>query len=930
MDIYPTRTLILVMLTLCFQLASAQYLSNPSFEGTPQPHVPPTGWAICTFGYSTPDTQPGNFGVYVPASHGNTYLGMTARDDYTWEDVHSVLITPLSVDSCYLFQIDLAFQEIVNGLTMLPITLKIYGHNTTCDKTDLLWQSSAISNEEWETSEFVISPEDNDITDIVLEAYYSGSTIYWGYILIDNIRISNEPKVDIGNDTTLILCEDGELTLNAGSGYSSYIWSTGSDESTTTVDSSGVYWVQVTNQYGCTASDTIDVTILEYQEMTVQMIDSTYVCEGQQVSIFVQVQNGIEPYSFYWQATGDTTASTTVIVDSTAFYVVEITDECGNLVKDSIKMIVSNGPELELGDDLLVCYGEEVELSAGSGFNAYLWQDGSTDSSFISTSPGWFWVTVSDFLGCTTTDSIFIEYYPEILIDLGEDTVMCEVIDVITLNAGPDWVSYLWYDGSTGETIEVTGPGVYWVTVEDVNGCFETDTIEINLSPAVLVTLGGDTTVCENDDYVLNPGAGFTSYLWQDGSTGPVFPVTYGGIYWVYVTDIYGCEGADTVEVTFNPSPVVSLGSDTVICTGTSLVLDPGSQYSSYLWQDNSTLPVYTVTNTGIYSVTVTNIFDCPATAEVFVDVTSPDIDLGQDTILCMGDSLFLNPGPGYEDYLWQDGSTGETFVAYSGGEYSVVVSDSYSCESEEIIVVTSLENPVADIGDDQVLCTGDSLLLSTVDGPYSFSWNGEPGGSDLVVITGGVYQLEVSNQCGNESDVITVTEIPPPDVDLGADQVLQQGESLQLNAGAGYDQYIWQDGTAGQYYEIFADGIKDGAAFYWVEVWDGPCKNSDTTWVEVFRVNLPNVITPNGDGINDTFSPMVDGWSGIERHHMEIFNRWGEKVWETDDFESGWDGKRDGNYVSEGTYFWLLDAYYGQENIKKTFKGTVTVLTGD
>jgi gliding motility-associated-like protein len=475
----------------------------------------------------------------------------------------------------------------------------------------------------------------------------------------------------------------------------------------------------------------------------------------------------------------------------------------------------------------------------------------------------------------------------------------------------------------------VSLPGVYWVTVEDNNGCTGSDTLEVMLSPAVMVSLGGDTTICSGDNYVLNPGGGFLSYLWQDGSTGTSFPVNQPGIYWVNVTDGYGCTGGDTVHIGINPSPQVNLGSDTVLCTGDILVLDPGSQYSSYLWQDNSSLPVYTVTSTGYYSVTVTNLFECGASDEVYVQVTSPEIDLGPDTILCQGDTLYLDPGQGYDSYQWQDGSTSPVYQLTGGGSYWVVVTDSYNCTSQENIEIIALEKPVADLGDDQVLCTGESLVLESPEGPYNYLWNGQPGGSSMMVYTGGTYEVEVSNACGNETDGITVTEQAVPQVDLGADQVLQPGEMIQLDGGPDHDQYTWQDGAPGQYYEVSSATVEEGVGVYWVEVWDGPCKNSDTIQVEVFRVKVPNVITPNGDGANDTFRPMEGSWSGITRHHMEIYNRWGEKVWESDDFESGWDGKLNGSLVAEGTYFWLLDVFYGPDDIKKTFKGTVTLLMG-
>ncbi|MCD4732399.1 MAG: gliding motility-associated C-terminal domain-containing protein [Bacteroidales bacterium] len=90
--------------------------------------------------------------------------------------------------------------------------------------------------------------------------------------------------------------------------------------------------------------------------------------------------------------------------------------------------------------------------------------------------------------------------------------------------------------------------------------------------------------------------------------------------------------------------------------------------------------------------------------------------------------------------------------------------------------------------------------------------------------------------------------------------------------------------------------------------------------------MEIPMVITPNGDGANDTFKP-GDGWSAINNHKIIVFNRWGEKVWESSDFTSGWDGKnKNGNYVTDGTYFWVLEVLYGPDNVKRVYKGSLTV----
>jgi len=241
--------------------------------------------------------------------------------------------------------------------------------------------------------------------------------------------------------------------------------------------------------------------------------------------------------------------------------------------------------------------------------------------------------------------------------------------------------------------------------------------------------------------------------------------------------------------------------------------------------------------------------------------------------------------------------------------------------------MITGVPKPVADLGGDAAVCSGDSLILTTADGPWEFMWNGQPGGNTLVIYGGGAYEVLAGNQCGQATDAIVVTEYATPQIDLGSDQLLQAGESIELDAGSGFDQYVWQDGSSGQVYVVKADEILEGVSVVWAEVWTGSCKSSDTVLVEVFRVKVPNVITPNGDGVNDDFTPMSSSWSGISSHHIEVFNRWGEKVWESDDFESGWDGKRNGNYVAEGTYFWILELNTGGNGQSFRYKGTVTVI---
>jgi gliding motility-associated-like protein len=920
----------LVVILFCLFLTHnglSQYLANPSFEGIPQHDFPPPPWNICNMN-STPDTQPES--VFLPASHGNTYLGMTVRGPYawapnTWEDVQAPFITHLSVDSCYKFEIDLAYEDEVLYMSMLPAIVKVYGTDVNCDKKDLLWESPAISNEDWLTYEFTIHPEEYDYEYLILEAYYSSLPEYDGYVLLDNIRIETTPKFDLGNDTTLTICEGDSLVLDPGSGFVSYLWQDGSTEPTFLVDTTGLYWVQAFNEEGCSWTDSIFITIEEYIDLESEMLDSTFVCEGQEVTIIAEILNGSPPYSFEWLGLPDTTAEVTVNADSTMFYYVIVTDQCGLSIMDSIKLVVIENPDINLGNDTLICPDGTFELHAGAGYYQYLWQDGSGDSVLIVTQPGIYWVEVTSIFGCSVRDSIIIDLFPEIPLDLGIDTILCTG-ESLTLTAGGGFSSYLWQDNSTDSMITVNTSGVYWVTVTDLNGCFATDSIDVSFLPLPEIDLGEDFTMCSGEEQNITPGPGYVSYLWQDGDTSQYYPVTQTGLYWVTVYN--GCgEDTDSVYVEVYPQPEPDLGPDTTICNGESMLLNPGNQYVSYLWQDNSTLPFYTVTSAGTYTVTVENNYGCFGEDEVYINVSTTQVDLGGDNQICEGETVVLDAGEGFVNYLWQDNTTEQTYTVSIPGTYSVTVEDEYGCTTSDEVIYSYYPYPNPGLGPDQTICEGDTTLLQAPEGDYVYYWNGIEGEQSYEVTSTGQYTLTLVNPCDSVSDEIEVTVDPLPEVYLGKDDVLFPGQTIELDAGLGFDEYLWQDGSGDQYFMVTENNIDPANPYYHVEVTEGICKSSDTILIELYEIWVPKVITPNGDGDNDMFRADPESWSGVNQHTMIVFNRWGEKVWESTDFETGWDGKQNGRYVAEGTYFWVLEVFYGSNNIKQILKGSLTVL---
>ncbi|OQX75339.1 MAG: hypothetical protein B6D61_10590 [Bacteroidetes bacterium 4484_249] len=605
-------------------------------------------------------------------------------------------------------------------------------------------------------------------------------------------------------------------------------------------------------------------------------------------------------------------------------YYVNVMDLCMDTVSDSIHVTVFPLPEVDIGNDsAILCDGDTLLLNAGSGYLAYLWQDTSTDSTFIVTEPGLYYVIVSGPGGCTTSDSVFVEL-TEMAIELGVDTTIC-IGDTITFYAGEGFSSYLWQDGSTNSTYTAYETGWYWVDVV-LDGCSVTDSVYLYVDdPDVSVELGDDIIICSGDVIVLQPQSGvFNSYTWSTGDTTSSIMVSLPGTYILEVEG--GCgESSDTITIGNYPPVNINLGPDLTLCFGESEMLNP-SGFNSYLWQDNSTQPFFIVNQSGMYYVDVTDNHGCIGSDTVYAQVGSI-VDLGPDTILCEGKTITLDAGYEFDFYNWNTGQSGvQSIEVTEGGTYSVEVNYYFGCTSEDEIYIEGVPLPVAVISGNDNLCEGETIWLNALPGSYEYYWNGNttPDSASIEVTQGGTYVLRTENVCGDTTTEKTIQEYPLPEPNLGDDLTLFPGDYINLNPGQ-FNSYLWQDNSENPTYPVSYEDLAVEDSIFFVEVFDGFCFNKDEIIIRIFNVEVPNVITPNGDNKNDIFKPI--NFVGVNNHNIMIFNRWGNKVWESNNFNDGWDGKENGKYVAEGTYFWVLEVYYGTDNVKKAYKGSVTVL---
>jgi hypothetical protein len=315
----------------------------------------------------------------------------------------------------------------------------------------------------------------------------------------------------------------------------------------------------------------------------------------------------------------------------------------------------------------------------------------------------------------------------------GEELIVSAVIEGSTCGPGsvelqatpsPASATIRWYDSPTEGTLLGTGTVFNTPIISSTttyyacaaNPCGEGERVPVTATVNVIgdvVDLGEDLSFCES--YTLNAG-NFMSYVWDDGSTGPMRTVTTSGTYYVSVTNALGCNSSDTINLTANPVPFVDLGEYESICLppGSFITLDAGNTGSSIVWNDGSTGQTLDVYQTGTYFVTVTNTFGCVGTDTVTKTIRpTPSVNIGpSDTLICNGMTLTLNANSGSDNvsYNWSNGVTDSSITVSTSGMYSVIVTNDVGCSNYDTINVSV----------NGVLPTIDAILV-TNQGPYSF-----------------------------------------------------------------------------------------------------------------------------------------------------------------------------------------------------------------
>lgn len=622
--------------------------------------------------------------------------------------------------------------------------------DTVCANSCVLLTATGTSSPQflWSTGE--TTPTNTVCPDETI-TYTVEVTNTFGCVDVDTVTIYTypQPTISITNDTTI--CSTECVTLTASGGYQ-YLWSSGQTTNTIEVcpDVTTTYYVTVTNEFDCTAQDSVTVTVIDLP--TIGLRADTSICLNNSIELVASGGN-----TYLW-STGATSESIVVKPTDTTTYVVSVFISEGCMNKDSVTINVLPIPSPVVSADTTVCPSTCVKIGA-SGGSSYLWSTGATTDSIevCPDVPTKYYVTVFNEQGCGALDSIQVNHLPLTNANAGIDQTICPGEEATLLATGG--YSYIWSTGQETNSIKVSPEETtsYIVTVTTTNACPANDTVVVNVITPPNANAGLDTTICSESCVTLIASGGI-AYEWSNGSESSDNEVCpeENTSYVVTVYDEFGCSANDTVEVFLAETAAISFsGLSNVYCDNDDGALLSGSPMGGVFSGTGISTDIFypEIAGAGSHEITyrIENENGCFSKATQTTTIySSPEIALGNDTSLCTGSTLNLQVAQGFDSYLWSNGDTDYTTIIGSGGLPNTttvrLIATKNGCVAIDELLITF----IACVGIVDLREKGIYMYPNPTNGQFNIRFNTEEKDMriDVINLQGQVIYSEELNDC--------------------------------------------------------------------------------------------------------------------------------------------------------------------------------------
>jgi gliding motility-associated-like protein len=744
----------------------------------------------------------------------------------------------------------------------------------------------------------------------------------------------------------------------------------------------GNYCVTVEDANGCQKVACIDVNAPN--ALTIDSVSTTSVlCNGENTgTATVFISGGFGDYSYQWNDDLAQTGETAISLEAND-YMVTITDENGCEVNTQITVEEPEVLSVDFSFSDALCNdgndGAATAFPAGGvePYN-YNWQNGQTEQTIENLSADNYSLTITDANGCMLESDISIgEPDTEVSVSFDQTVLGCfneqqnEVLATASGGTGTNY-TYSWSDGQSNALAVGLDDIAYSITVTDENGCEaissfiptdldEIDFLIINTPPSCNGFADGRLGINQ-----ISGGAGvdITDYTieWSSGATGPTAENLAGDVeYSVTVTDPQGCQSIKTrllqqpspISFTVEPEDVLCFGEATGRASVQNIIGD--HEPFTFLWSDGQDTDVAIGLSAGEYAVTVTD--DTGCLESLSVSIGEPEeltVEFTTEDSPCFGDaggSIMATAEGGIPTYSfsWSNGSNQSNLESLTAGDYILTLTDQNGCEEMITASINQPDRLQATFETTDPSCSGfrdGSISILATGGtiPYRYSTDGDffIGSSMLIALEADDYQVTIRDANGCLfTDRVDLFDPPALNVNAGSDSYsIILGDSIRLYGSAenaiGEVDYFWEapyDGT------LSCNNCKNTTStpsvsilYELIGVDENGCEDSDMVWVYVEKprlVAVPTGFTPNGDSNNDNL--LVHGRRGTMVQYFQVFDRWGELVFENRDFEvndptAGWDGTFKGEQVASGVYVWQLLVTY-EDGMEEAYSGETTLI---
>lgn len=803
-----------------------------------------------------------------------------------------------------------------------------------------------------------------------------------GCTITDNINVTQPTALTITLVQDSVSCNglsDGTITATAGGGNSVYEYSLDATNyqpsNVFTGLAAGPYTVTLRDGNGCT--ETANISVLEPAALTLGTTVTDISCNSTNDGQVDALGAGGSPGYEYSLNSGAFQPSGTFANLTANTYTIDVRDANGCTANTSVTVQPAAAVTVTLTQDSVNCNGaadgQIVAVGAGGSGALQYSIDGTNfqaSGTFTGLPAGPYTVTVRDIAGCNTTDNITVLEPTALSVTAVQDSANCfgAADGFVTATATGGSPAYEYSSNGTtfapSATINNLAAGPYTITARDGNGCTATTNATVLQPTAITTTVTGTNITCNGGTdgtatVVAGGGSPGYNYSWNAGG-GSAATSSNRAAGWavVTVTDRYSCQRRDSVQITEPAAITITETITQITCASgnvgvISLSVTGGTGTATYLWSDNQTTSTISNLAAGTYTVVVTDANNCTQTGSYVINqpgnvalttaatgVTCFDTPTGSATVNVTG-------ATGAITYTWgtTPPQTTSTANGLMPGSYGVTVSDATGCSATGTAIVANAPlltatsvavNPrcydTTD-GSVEVTATGGTGNLT-----YTWSHSNTLNAANATGLTQGGYSVTVTD--GNNCSVSVSESLTSPSqlfISLAASaDTVKFGESVELTATPGSGvigtpNYEWSPSDVLDCTDcndpIAGPLVNDNYVFTVRIADDNGCDAEAQVRVVVDIYDrvlwVPNVFTPNGDGLNETFN--VYGY-GFETMLFQIFDRWGEKMFETTDPKVGWDGTFKGVAMPPGVYVFVVEAIYidGQKGYKK---GSVTLL---